>query len=72
MEDTAPPEVTLEKKKSRWFQETLKEAKEQVGEPKRLMRESRAPKRFGSYLPMVTSVTGSETTTFSQGTDQRV
>jgi hypothetical protein len=27
-EDTAPPEVTSRKKKPRWFQETLKEAKE--------------------------------------------
>jgi hypothetical protein len=33
-EDTTPQEVTSGKKKLRWFQETLKEAKEYVGEPK--------------------------------------
>jgi hypothetical protein len=48
--------VTSRKRKPRWFQETLKEAKENVGEPKRLFRESREPERFGSYLAMVTSI----------------
>jgi hypothetical protein len=37
-------------RKLRWFQDTLKEAKEYVGEPKRLVRESRALERFGSHL----------------------
>jgi hypothetical protein len=54
-EETTPREVTSGKKKPRWFQETLKEAKEYVGEPQRLMRESRAPERFGSHLAMVTA-----------------
>jgi hypothetical protein len=52
-DETTPIEVTSGKKKPRWFQETLKEAKEYVGEPQRLMRERRAPKRFGSHLAMV-------------------
>jgi hypothetical protein len=38
-EETTLPEVTSGKKKPRWFQETLKEAKEYVGDPQRLMRE---------------------------------
>jgi hypothetical protein len=50
----------------------LKEEKEYVGEPHRLMRESNAPERFGSYLTMVTSITDSEPTTFEQATDQQV
>jgi hypothetical protein len=58
-EGTAPQEVTSGKRKPRWFQETLKEAKELIGEPQRLTRESRAPKRFGPYLAMVTSITDS-------------
>jgi hypothetical protein len=41
-EETTPHEVTSGNMKLRWFQETLKEAKEYVGEPQRLMRESRA------------------------------
>jgi len=36
------------------------------------MRERRAPKRFGSYLAMVTRITNSEPTTFEQSTDQQV
>jgi hypothetical protein len=64
--------VTSRKRKPRWFQKTLKEDKENVGEPKRLLRESRAPKRLGSYLAMVTSITNSETTTFAQAIDQHV
>jgi hypothetical protein len=44
----------------------LKEAKENVGEPQRLMRERRAPERFGSYLAMVTNITDSEPTTFEE------
>jgi hypothetical protein len=56
----------------RWFQETLKEAKEHISEPKRLMRESRALERFGSYLAMVTSNTDSEPTTFERAVDQQV
>jgi hypothetical protein len=57
--DITSPLVTLGKRKSRWFHETLKEVKENVGEPKRLLRESRAPEGLGSYLAMVTSITDS-------------
>ena len=71
-EAIAPQEVTLGKRKPTWFQETLKEAKELVGEPQRLMRESRAPERFGLYLAMVTSITDFEPTNFEQATDQQV
>jgi hypothetical protein len=66
------PLVTLGKKKPRWFQETLKEAKEYLGEPNRLMRESRAPERLRSYLAMVTSITDAEPTTFAKAVDQHV
>ena len=54
--DITSPLVTSGKRKLRWFQETLKEAKENVGEPKRLFRDSRAPERIVSYLAMVTSI----------------
>jgi hypothetical protein len=70
--DATSPLVTPGKRKPRWFQETLKEAMENVGEPKRLMRESIEPKRLGSYLAMVTSITDAEPTTFVQAVDQHV
>jgi hypothetical protein len=63
--DLTSPLVTLGKRKPRWFQETLKEAKENVGEPKGLFRKSRAPDRRGSYLAMVTSITDSEPETLA-------
>jgi hypothetical protein len=68
-EETTPREVTSGKKKPRWFQETLKEAKEYVGEPQRLMRESRVPESFGSHLAMVTSRSVSEPTSDEQVAD---
>jgi hypothetical protein len=66
------PLVTLGKRKPRWFQETLKEAKDNFEEPKRLFRERKAPKRLGSYLVMVTSIIDLEPTTFAQEFDQQV
>jgi hypothetical protein len=50
------PLVTLGKRKPRWFQETLEESKENVGDAKRLFRDNRALERLGSYLTMVTSI----------------
>jgi hypothetical protein len=70
--DLTSPLVTSGKRKPRWFQQTLKEAKENVGEPKRQFRESRAPERLGSYLAMVTSITDAEPQTFAQAVDQQV
>jgi hypothetical protein len=70
--DLTSPLTTSGKRKPRWFQETLKEAKENVGEPKRQFRESKPPVRFGSYLAMVTSISDTEPQTFAQAVDQQV
>jgi hypothetical protein len=70
--DITSPLVTSEKRKPRWFQQTLKEAKENVGEPKRHFRESRTPERLGCYLAMVTSIANAEPKTFAQAIDQQV
>jgi hypothetical protein len=71
-ERIAPQEVISGKKKPRWFQETVKEAKEYVGEPKKLLRESKALERFSTYFVMVTSIIDSKPTTFEQAADQQV
>jgi hypothetical protein len=42
----------------------LKEDKEYVGEPHKLMGESKAPERFGSHLAMVTSRLDFEATSY--------
>jgi hypothetical protein len=57
--------TTSGKRRPRWFQETLKEAKEKVGEPKSQIRESRPPVRFGAYLVLVTSITDTKPQTFA-------
>jgi hypothetical protein len=62
--------VTLGKRNPRWFQEIVKEAKENVGETKRQLRESRAVERLGSYLSMVTSIIDAELETFAQEVEQ--
>jgi hypothetical protein len=64
------PLVTSGKRKLRWFQQTLKEAKANVGDPKRQFRGRRAPKRIWSYLAMVTSITDEKPHTFAREVDQ--
>jgi hypothetical protein len=54
--DLTSPLTTSRKRRPRWFQETLKEAKENVGEPKSQIREIRPPVRFGAYMALVTSI----------------
>jgi hypothetical protein len=66
------PLNTSGKRKPRWFQETLKESKENIGEPKRNFRERKAPVRLGSYLAMVTSISDTEPQKFAQAVDQQV
>jgi hypothetical protein len=70
--DLTSPLITSGKRKPRWFQQTLKEAKENVGEPKRQFRENRAPERLGSYLAMVTSITDADPQIFAQAVDKQV
>jgi hypothetical protein len=47
---------TLGKRRPRWFQETLKEARENVGDPKSQIRERRPPVILGLYLALVMSI----------------
>jgi transposase InsO family protein len=79
--ETSPKAVTLRqrdltsslttsgKRRPRWFQETLKEARENVGEPKSQVRESKPPVRLGEYLALVTSIRDTEPHTFAEAVD---
>ena len=49
----------------------MKEA-QSVGEPERIMRRSKAPDRFCSYLVVVTDPDHSEPSSFQEAVDQRV
>jgi hypothetical protein len=66
------PLTTSGKRRPRWFQETLKEARENVGKPKSQIRESRPPVRLGAYLALVTSIRDTEPQTFAQAVDHQV
>lgn len=56
-EDSFTPvgEVCSGKRKPKWLQDTLREATSIAG-PKRQVRESKPPKQFCSYMPLVTSI----------------
>jgi hypothetical protein len=66
------PLTTSGKRKPRWFQETLKEARENVGEPKIQIKESRPLVRFREYLELVMSIRDTEPQTFVQEVDHQV
>jgi hypothetical protein len=70
--DLTSPLTTSGKRKPRWFQETLKEAIENVGEPKDQVRQRRPPVRLGAYLALVTTIRDSEPETFAQAVDHQV
>jgi hypothetical protein len=64
--------TTSGKRRPRWFQETLKEARENVREPKSMIREGRPPVRLGAYLALVTSIRDTKPQNFAQAVDHRV
>jgi hypothetical protein len=62
--------ATSEKRKPKWLQDTLKGAQGSVRNPRQVVRESKPPKRFYSYLAMVSSIRESEPSTFEEAADQ--
>jgi hypothetical protein len=70
--DLTSPLTTSGKRIPRWFQETLKEARENVGDPKSHIRDRRPPIRLGAYLALVTSIKDTEPHNFAQAVDQQV
>jgi hypothetical protein len=66
------PLTTSRKRRPRSFQETLKEARENVGEPKSQIKERRPPIRLGAYLALMTSIRDTEPQTFTQAVDHQV
>ena len=56
VEEGLPQDATSKKRKPSWLRELVKEAKESVGPPRREVRESKAPKRFTSYMAQVSKL----------------
>jgi reverse transcriptase-like protein len=71
-EEFPPQEATSGRRKPKWLQDTLKEAQETVGYPKRIVRESKQPERFCSYLAMESSIRGSEPSSYEEAAGQQV
>jgi hypothetical protein len=63
---------TLERRKPKWLQDTLREAQGLVGNPRQTMRESKPPERFCSYITMVSSIQESDPSTFEEATSRQV
>ena len=62
-------EVCSRKRKPKWLQDTLREATSVVG-PKRLVRESKPPERFCSYMEMVANIIDSEPSSYEEAASQ--
>jgi hypothetical protein len=62
----APQKATSGKRKPRWLHTTLKDAQENVENPKRIVRESKAPKRFCSYMALMSSIRESKPSTYEE------
>jgi hypothetical protein len=62
--------VKLREEEPKWLQETLKEAQEFVGNPKKDVRESKVLERFCSYLAMVRNIIEFDLSTVEEATKQ--
>jgi hypothetical protein len=64
--ESPPQDTTSERRKPKWLQDTLREAQGSVGNPRQAVRESKTPKRFCSYIAMVSSIRESDPSTFEE------
>jgi hypothetical protein len=53
-------------------EQTLREAQEYVGAPRTFVRESRAPRRFSSYMDLMSELLEVEPSTFQEASQQQV
>jgi hypothetical protein len=66
--ESPPRDTTSERRKPKWLQDTLREAQGSVGNPRQVVRESKPPERFCSYIAMVSSIRESEPSTSEEAT----
>lgn len=65
-EDIVPHEATSRKRKPKWLQDTLKESKQSIRDPKNTWRENKALDKFCSNLAMVGSIVETEPATLKE------
>jgi transposase InsO family protein len=75
-EQEAPPvqdtPSTTRRRKTRWEEQTLREAQEYVGAPRTSVRESRAPQRFSSYMALMSELLEAEPSSYEEASQQQV
>jgi hypothetical protein len=75
-EQEAPPvqdtPSSSRRRKTRWVEQTLREAQEYVGAPRTSVRESRAPQRFSSYMALMSELLEAEPSSFQEASQQQV
>jgi hypothetical protein len=74
-EQEAPPvqdTPSTRRRKTRWVEQTLREAQEYVGAPRTSVRESRAPQRFSSYMALMSELLEAEPSSFQEASQQQV
>jgi transposase InsO family protein len=73
-EQEAPPvhdtPSSTRRRKTRWVEQTLREAQEYVGAPRTSVRESRAPHRFSSYMALMSELLEAEPSSFQEASQQ--
>jgi hypothetical protein len=70
--ESPPQDTTSERRKPKWLQDILRDAQVSVGNPKEVVRESKPPERFCSYIMMVSSIREFEPSTFEEATSRQV
>jgi hypothetical protein len=73
-EQEAPPvqdtPSSSRRRKTRWVEQTLREAREYVGAPRTYVRESRAPQRFSNYMALMSKLLEVEPSIFEEESQQ--
>lgn len=54
----------------RWFEQTFKDAWEHVEAPRTTFRESRPPRKFPTYMALITNIIDLEPSSFEEATSQ--
>jgi hypothetical protein len=58
--------------KTRWVEQTLREAQEYVGAPRTSVKESREPQRFSSYMALMRELLEAKPSIFQEASHQHV
>jgi hypothetical protein len=70
VEEQSTPSTSV--RRPRWFEQTLRDAREHVEPPRSTFRESRPPRKFPQYMALMTNIIDSEPSNFEEAANQQV